>query len=203
MVYHSKKKNKTKLKRNIKKIFFIFFIFLFSIVMPFFLIINLDIFKIKDIQINGNTLIKQETIDQIIANNIHSKFFGLYNNNNLFLFPQKSIKKDILNKKEVFSVEISKSNYFRIINIEIKERIEKYYFCNLKKMKECYSMDEDGFIFYPKKEHEKKDKIIFFAEKKEDQYFNKKKFIKIKDFIEKIHEQLLVVEKVIYKEKEI
>lgn len=130
-------------KRIIKAIsFFLICATLFAGVVAFFYI---PFLKVKKIIIEGDNLISAEVLTDKINQRLKGKYYGIFPRDNIFIVPQKNIKKDIFSDlARVKNIQIDKKLFSRNLAINIVERQSAGILCQAEN---CFFVDEDGFIF--------------------------------------------------------
>jgi hypothetical protein len=152
MLLKQNKHIRLKRKRVIKKLVFvslslIFFVGFLS------LVAHNSHLRITNIFVEGNSVVLDREIIDLVQKNINGKYILLFPKNNFFIYPRIKIKKDILDTfKRVYSVNVSTSGLNSIL-ITLKEREPYALWCgqqiiDSRKISDtCYFTDKSGFIF--------------------------------------------------------
>ena len=144
---------KKKKSKNLRKKVYIF-LFLFLIVFISLVFVSrIEKINIDQIIVLGNKVIDTKDIENIAQEKLDQKYIGLFPKSNTFVFPEKSIKNNLLtNFKRLTDVNLKvKDN--KILEISVTEREGKYIWCGDVKPIEntldqkCYFLDTDGYIF--------------------------------------------------------
>ncbi len=120
---------------------FSFLLFLFS------WLSKLEKFNISNIDISGNSIIKEEEILEIINKNITGKYLWLFSKSNFLIYPKSKIKEELL---ESF-IQIKELNItfgdFQSIVVEVIERKPYALWCNGIEENDCYFMDKMAYLY--------------------------------------------------------
>ena len=133
--YFNEKRGKK--RRSLKFLLSCFFIVLF---LGLYLGNTLDYFKIKNIEVRGNTTISQEGIRQIISEQLNNRRFLVFNQESLLFFSKHQARKMIIDDYLVEGVKINK-NLFNTLIVEIKEKSYSVVWVIGPKK---YYLDQDG-----------------------------------------------------------
>jgi len=140
------KSRKIKRKRFVLKLSFYLFVlvFIIAIFIGFFYIPK---FKIKEIEINGISDFNKERLSAEFSEVMNSRYLGLLPYNNIFIFPEKKIRAEVLNSYP----EIKEINFKDFLPEKVltmaSERELFAVWCF--KEESCFFVDEEGFIFKP------------------------------------------------------
>lgn len=146
-------------KRRQKTIFYKILILLLGFSAIFILLAylsRLNSLNIAEIQISGNKVLETETLKMTIEEQISKKYLWIFPKTNILIYPQNSIKNELLDKfKRLKDLSLSiKTN--NILEVSLIERTAKYTWCGptpsiestqAKDDQKCYFLDEDGYIF--------------------------------------------------------
>jgi cell division septal protein FtsQ len=119
------------------------------IALGFSSLLGIDRILIKEVEIEGNSVIFDKEIKEIVHENLSGSYFYLFQKSNFLLFPKEAIKKEILKEFErVEDVDFSIEN-FEKLTISIKERRPHYLYCGdfVKEEEKCFFLDNDGLIY--------------------------------------------------------
>lgn len=115
---------------------------LFAGVLAFF---HAPFFKVKEIGIKGNNSLSIEVLRDKITGHLKGSYYGVLPRGNIFLIPEKEIKKDILiGIPRVKKVQLDRKLFFGNLAVEITERQNGGILC---RRETCSFVDEDGFVF--------------------------------------------------------
>lgn len=128
-----KKKNDKNVNKKKSKIKIYFFLLFCLIILLVILSLTLDVFKIKQFEINDMVKVKK---DKVIKNS------GIEKNKNIFLQNYVVAKNEILKIPRVKDVKITRKLPNTII-INVKERTETY---QIHKDSNYYIIDEQGYV---------------------------------------------------------
>jgi len=115
---------------------------------------RLNNLNITEIQITGNKITETEILRTTIEQQISKKYLWLFPKTNILIYPQNSIKNELLDKfKRLKDLRLSvKSN--NILEVSLVERTAKYTWCGIipptqtnTEIQKCYFLDEDGYLF--------------------------------------------------------
>lgn len=109
---------------------------------------------ISNIYIEGNKVIVGSDIQDKVREKIEGSYFWVFPQDNIFIFPRKGIKEEILDAfKRVYYVKI-KALDFNSISINVKERTPYALWCEMNTVEGggsdsdvCYFLDDKGFVF--------------------------------------------------------
>jgi hypothetical protein len=137
------KKSKKKYFRRKIIYFFIYFLLLTFLLFGF---LNLNIFKLKDINITGNINIDGVHIKNFILSKTDGKYFFIIPKSNLFFISDKSLSKKIkLEFPEIESISIQKD--IGILSVSITERKPYSIWCPDKTNTFCYFVSDENVIY--------------------------------------------------------
>jgi len=106
--------------------------------------------RINKVTIDGSSTMDGEHIVEFVEEELSGKYFWLFNKDNVFIYPKKKLKSNILEQyKRVLEVEIS-SDGLTSLTINIFERKPEYMYCgeNISdEIEQCYFLDNTGYIF--------------------------------------------------------
>ena len=139
--YPYRRKKEISWKRRMFFLWVLFLILALAYVMFFS-----PLFEIKEIKISGSRSISNEEIRNSLDDFLFKKFLIFFNQNNLFLITNSDITEILANDfPRIFSIEINKDIFKKIIDLKIIERKELGIFCKIGE--DCYYIDEEGVIF--------------------------------------------------------
>lgn len=136
----------SKKKKRRKIIIRLIFAFLLLVAVCVFVIWSfyLDYFRIKNINIEGNSFIEKEKIIGNINNYISGKYFYLIPKNNILIASKKKVADNLLNNFfRIKSVDVSK-NLPDGLTVKIEERNPSALLCENKN---CFFIDDTGYVF--------------------------------------------------------
>ncbi len=109
--------------------------------------------QIDEIIVNGNNVISDSEIIDIIKENTTGKYLFLFPRSNIFIYPENKIKALILTSfRQIKSVDIVRSG-FQTLYIEIKEQRPYALWCifdsskNEQVQDNCYFLNKGGLVF--------------------------------------------------------
>ncbi len=99
--------------------------------------------RITNVSVDGNKVVEAEQIINITKQNLTGNYWFLFPKNNIFIYPKNQITKDLAqNFKRLNNIELILTDR-NTLNVVVTEREGKYLWCD----KNCYFMDESGYIF--------------------------------------------------------
>ena len=116
---------------------------------------RIDKFKIKDVNINGNSIVDTETIKALVSNELKGNYLYFLPKTNILFYPKNKIQNALLlNFKRLKDVNISLDKDRNLI-ISVSERKGFYIWCGFESNFEientskesCYFMDDQGYVF--------------------------------------------------------
>lgn len=126
--------------------FFIFFIFVILVCGAVIGLFFVDKFKIKNVAIEGNSILKEEEIRQQVETVMSAKILGIIPQDRFFSFPAEKVKSNLVSVfGRLDSVEIKKEG-FSAVSVFVREREPVAILC-VAESKDCFFIDETGFIF--------------------------------------------------------
>ncbi len=137
------------IKKQRRKVFLTKIAIGFLILALFFILLSfaskIKAFWIKDININGASVLSTQEISSLAQNEISGRYLHLFSRKNIFIYPKKKLEKDLKeNFKRIKDIDISIDSK-NILNIKLVEQNQKFLWC-LTEIK-CYFLNEDGLIF--------------------------------------------------------
>lgn len=178
--------NKAKKKKRIILIIISFLSFLSFIALIYLshFFLSLSSLQIKEINVFGNKIIKEDSILKIVKEDINGKYFWIYPKNNIWIYPKSEIRNDLkTGYKRIEDIEISRNR--EEISIFVKERKPESLWCTkLDDFENCYLMDIYGYIFDFSDENSSLFKYYgdVFEGVPIGQFFLKNNFIRIENF---------------------
>jgi len=140
---HLEKKRK---KERNKKIIFFLICVLVVIFLPAY-VASLPSLNIQAVEIRGNTVTENATLQSIIDRNISGRYLGLYSKSNILIFPSHAIKSEILfSIKRIGNVSFSRPNAHSLV-VTIAERNPHALWCRQTPDEKCFFVDDNGYIF--------------------------------------------------------
>ena len=154
------------LKKRRHRVFFNkVLIFLFGVLVIFLLLVYLSCLNklnISEVEILGNKVLDTEKLNNAVEKQITGKYLWLFPKTNILIYPQNTIKNELQNEfKRIKDINLKIKNT-KTLEVLLTEREAKYTWCGIifsgvgipqgspipeKKEKNCYFMDEDGYIF--------------------------------------------------------
>lgn len=194
---------KKKKKLLIRKLIFSGIIFLVLFIASVILVKN-EKFLISNINIVDSRLINIPVLKSNLENSLNKKFLLLYPKKNIFLLPQRKIKKEILANNFLIKNVFLKIEQGELV-ISVEERKPAYLSClvgNLEitenkgvflENKNCYFFDSDGFVYSSSPDFSDNVFLRFYTQEVEYSFLGKNillpkelnKIIEIKNNIEK------------------
>jgi len=103
--------------------------------------------QIKSIAVNGNSVVQTEEITNLVLREITGNFLHLYSKSNIFLYPQKTIERKLLEKFSRFNNAEVEITDFNDLSVFVTEREPFALWCQSQDALACYFVDDDGYIF--------------------------------------------------------
>ena len=108
---------------------------------------------IKDIFINGTSIISWDEISKKVDENLSGKYMYLFSKRNRFIYPHDKLVESLMKSfPRIEELDIKVRDFSLVLNI--KERLGSYLYCGsvLPEIKEevgenCYFVNNDGYIF--------------------------------------------------------
>jgi len=130
----------------------IFAAFLLFLVAAF--LSNLPSVRIASVEIEGVSAIPNEGLNQVISEELDGKYLGLFSKSNILLYPRKELLAKVESAfKRIKSADFHMKNLTTVI-LSVEERKPAGFWCHSRGSdplfsKNCYFLDESGFIFAP------------------------------------------------------
>jgi len=106
--------------------------------------------RINKVTIDGSSTMDGERIIEFAEEELSGKYFWLFNKDNVFIYPKKKLKNNILEQyKRILDIEIY-SDSLTSLTLNIFERKPEYMYCgeNISdEIEQCYFLDNTGYIF--------------------------------------------------------
>lgn len=110
--------------------------------------------SIKDVVVNGTSIISWNEVSDKIEENLSGKYIFIFSKRNSFIYPHDKIMSSLMTEfPRIEKLDISVKNFDTLV-LNIKERLGKYLYCGaaLPDKKEevgenCYFVNNDGYIF--------------------------------------------------------
>ncbi len=110
--------------------------------------------SIKSVEIRGANILDPQSIKDNVNLALNGNYFYLFSKHNVFLYPEKKIKKQLSSIPRIKSFNVYKENFSNLV-VDITERENKYTWCgndipadnSNPKDNKCYFMDNAGYIF--------------------------------------------------------
>lgn len=109
--------------------------------------------KIDKIIVSGNRIVETKDIEDTVRQDIVGKYFRLFSRANSFIFPEKKIQLDLLQKYKRLLDLTLKVTDIKTLEITVSERQAKYIWCGdifptIDDLgAQCYFLDDDGYVF--------------------------------------------------------
>jgi len=109
---------------------------------------------IRDIAINGTSIINWDEVSKNIDKNLSGKYLYIFSKRNSFIYPHDKLQESLLTEfPRIEKLEMSVKNFNTLV-LNIKERLGTHLYCGatLPEKKEeigenCYFINNDGYIF--------------------------------------------------------
>ncbi len=146
--YKKKKRQTFKKRALILGFLFLFLLFLITIFSRW------QGINISEVAVSGNKIVETESILYLAKADLAGRYFWLFPKSNSFIYPEKKIKKELLqNFQRLSEVNLNIKNE-KTLEITVQEREAKYLWCGDKipevadeSDQKCYFADTDGYIF--------------------------------------------------------
>ncbi|MES2416227.1 MAG: hypothetical protein V4504_00805 [Patescibacteria group bacterium] len=134
-----------------RKILIIFFLFV-ALVIACTFISRIEKIRIDQVVVSGNKVIDIKDVEAFVQKELQPSYLWLFPKNNSFIYPEKKIRKGLLEKfKRLTEVKLTvKDN--KVLEISLVERAGKYLWCGDVRLEntidqKCYFLNSDGYIF--------------------------------------------------------
>lgn len=155
-VYFSERALKTVFWSRLKIYIIIFFLFIF-LGGVFYAVSSLEIFKVKSLEVTGNTSVEQGEIINAVTNLVlRNSFIGRFlGAGNILVWSNRRWPDETIKEfPQVFSLGVKRDLFSRKVVIEVKERDKKMIWCLIPESapsiggeEKCFWSDETGFLF--------------------------------------------------------
>jgi len=145
-----------KRKRRIRNMIlgFLGFIFVVALVWAMSYFSSDKSMVIKDIIINGTSIINWDEVEKVVKDDLSGKYVYLFSKSNGLIYPHDKIEKDLRqNFPRMEGLKVS-LNGLNTLVLDIKERKGQYLYCGetipesyVDVGEHCYFVNNDGFIF--------------------------------------------------------
>jgi hypothetical protein len=105
---------------------------------------GLQAFLITDVQVGGNNRLASSTIQATALHDLEGTYWYFFPRADVLIYPHETIRTDILALPLVKTATVGRLN-MRTLAINVTERQTMALWCDI----DCYSVDENGFIFAP------------------------------------------------------
>lgn len=127
-------------------------IVLFVVLICFFLFLSswlskLEKFNIQNINISGNSVVREKEVLKIVNKNILGKYFWLFSKSHFLIYPKAEIKKELLDSFTQIKELTIKFGDFQSIAVNLVERKPYALWCQGLVVEQCYFMDEGAYIY--------------------------------------------------------
>ncbi|MBX4209242.1 FtsQ-type POTRA domain-containing protein [Candidatus Parcubacteria bacterium] len=114
---------------------------------------HLEALSIQTIAIEGNSRVSSSTLEAALSKELAGNYGYFFSKRNVLLYPEDAIRADVLALPPIKTAEISRRD-IRTLVVSVTERQETGRWCSgrtgaatLGASADCYSIDENGFIF--------------------------------------------------------
>lgn len=108
------------------------------------LLLRIDWFKIKSVEVAGNSVESSKNISDITKAQLSGHYLYFIPKSNFLLYPRRSLKGELLNSFKRFeAVDVSYEGDNTLL-VDVEERKPLWLWCEDK---DCYFMDKDGYVF--------------------------------------------------------
>lgn len=107
-------------------------------------LLRIDWFKIKSIEITGNSVETSKNISDITKEKLAGNYLYLIPRSNFIFYPRRALSESLLyNFKRFEAVDVSYAGNNTLL-VDVKERKPLWLWCENQ---ECYFMDKSGYVF--------------------------------------------------------
>ena len=106
-------------------------------------IAGLDAFSINNVEVVGNSRLSNNAVEVVVWKDMSGNYASFFSNANFLIYPKAQITSDLLSLPLVKSVSISNQGFNTLV-VSITERTQSSEWCADVN---CYSMDDNGYIF--------------------------------------------------------
>jgi hypothetical protein len=114
----------------------------------------LPAFTIDNIEVSGNYIINDSSIDNFVRNKLNGKYLFIFNKSNSFIYPHKDIYDGLIDEFPRIEFLSLKRTNLKTLTVEIKERSGSYLYCGEivpesrnEVGENCYFVNREGYIF--------------------------------------------------------
>lgn len=119
---------------------------LVAIFLFFWWFFNASFLTIRDIEVTGENIVPESSIDLSIRHDIKGQYMGLFSKAGIFFYPKERIEQNLLMLYPTLkSVHISAKD-FHTIKVEVTERTPEALWCG-EEGGQCYLLDADGLAY--------------------------------------------------------
>lgn len=153
------------------------------------LLLRLSFWTIQTISITGNAAVSEDSIRDVVRNEIQGTYFHLYSKSNIFLYPKSHIERTIRSQfSRISDVSVSMKS-LKEIELNIVEQKPSALWCS-EAHANCYFLNSEGFIFDQAPEFTDNVFVVFTGNTKENpigqSYIPKEEFVKLNSLITEI-----------------
>lgn len=115
---------------------------------------NFSSINIANVEIEGTSVISEDVLNDEISEELAGRYFGLFSKSNILLYPREKLSAKLQSVfQRIKSVDIHIKNLTTVI-LSVEERKPAGFWCGSRGndplfSKDCYFLDESGFIFAP------------------------------------------------------
>jgi len=134
-------------KKRLKKKVIFFFVLLGLLLFSSSWLSKLEKFNIRNINIEGNSIIKDEEILKIINKNISGKYLRLFSKSQFLIYPKSKIETEIVDSfAQIKELKIGFGDFHSIV-VDVVERKPYAIWCDDIADERCYFMDKTAYIY--------------------------------------------------------
>ncbi len=109
--------------------------------------LNLDSWRIKNIQVEGNQIINVEEVRSQVQSNISGRYLGILPKDNFMIYPQDMIAASLASTLPRIDQVRVETQGPQTLQVSLTERQPAYVWCATEA--ECLFLDKNGFAFAP------------------------------------------------------
>lgn len=142
------KESKKRTLRRRKILFGLFLGLVVILLISFVLFLRLSIFRITEVKVTGNKVVKTESIMSLAKTRLAGSYFWIIPKDNNFLFSPFYLGQNIIkNFPDIENVSVGRDGFTKVL-ISVSERSPKLLWClAAEEGDKCFYTDKTGFLF--------------------------------------------------------
>ena len=104
--------------------------------------------RIDTVEVSGNVRLSSVEIEDVVREKIAGNFLGFFSKSNSFIYPKEEVVKAIEAIPAINGVEVERGGENSLkVKVEEKKEVAQWCLGDAFDLSDCYSIDEDGYIF--------------------------------------------------------